>query len=61
MQQSLIPERCARCGRPVRPDEPVMRTASVDLDGGGHAVASPVRTVHLAGGCREDDSAPEAA
>ena len=61
MQQSLIPERCARCGRPVRPDEPVMRSASVDLDGGGHAVASPVRTVHLAGGCREDDRAAEAA
>ncbi len=61
MQQSLMPERCARCGRAVRPDEPVMRTASVDLDGGGHAVASPVRTVHLAGGCREDDRTPEAA
>ena len=61
MQQSLIPERCERCGRSVRPGEPVMRTASVDLDGGGRAVASPVRTVHLADGCREDESPPEAA
>ena len=61
MQESLIPERCDRCGRPVRPGEPVTRSASVDLDGGGHAVASSVHTVHLAGGCREDGRAPEAA
>ena len=61
MQQSLIPDRCDRCGRPVRPGEPVERTASVDLDDYGHAVASPLRTVHLKGGCREDSRAAEAA
>ena len=61
MQQPLNPERCDRCGRPVRPGEPVMRTASVDLDDYGRAVASPVRTVHLADSCREDDRTPEAA
>ena len=38
-----------------------MRTASVDLDDYGRAVASPVRAVHLADGCREDGHAPEAA
>ena len=61
MQQPLNPERCDRCGRPVHPGEPVMRTASVDLDDYGRAVASPVRTVHVGGGCREDDRTPEAA
>ena len=61
MQETLFPERCNRCGRPVRPGEPVMRTASVDLDDYGRAVASPVRTVHLADDCPEDDRTPEAA
>ncbi|MXZ87425.1 MAG: hypothetical protein F4081_06805 [Dehalococcoidia bacterium] len=61
MQQPLNPERCDRCGQPVRPGEPVMRTASVDLDDYGRAVASPVRTVHLDRGCREDGRTPEAA
>ena len=61
MQQPLNHERCERRGRPVRPGEPVMRTASVDLDDYGRAVASPTRTVHLGGGCREDDHTPEAA
>ncbi len=61
MQQLLNPERCERCGRTVRPGEPVMRTASVDLDYYGRAVASPVRTVHLDRGCREDGHTPEAA
>ena len=61
MQQSLFPERCERCGRPVHPGEPVERTASVDLDDSGRAVASAVRTVHLADGCREDGRASEAA
>ena len=60
MQETLFPERCQRCGRPVRPGEPVMRTASVDLDDYGRAVASAVRAVHLADGCREDRT-PEAA
>ncbi len=60
MQPTPIPERCVRCGRPVRPGEPVMWSAAVDLVG-GRAVASPVRTVHLADGCREDDRAPDAA
>ncbi|MDE2752680.1 MAG: hypothetical protein OXI83_08910 [Gemmatimonadota bacterium] len=61
MQQSLIAERCDRCGRAVRPGEPVERTASVDLDDYGRAVASAVRTVHLKGGCQEDARALEAA
>ena len=60
MQETLLPERCHRCGRPVRPGEPVERTASVDLDDYGRAVASPVRTVHLGHGCRADPT-PEAA
>ena len=61
MQETLFPERCDRCGRLVRPGEPVERTASVDLDDYGRAVASAVRTIHLRGGCREDSRAPEAA
>ncbi len=61
MQQPLVPERCDRCGRPVRPGEPVERSASVDLDDDGRAVASPVRAVHLGGGSREDGRAPETA
>ena len=60
MPQPLIAERCDRCGRPVRSGEPVERTASVDLDDYGRAVASPVRPVHL-DGCREDNRASEAA
>ena len=61
MQDTLFPERCDRCGRAVRPGEPVERTASVDLDDYGRAVASAVRTVHLKGGCQEDGRTPEAA
>ena len=54
MQETLFPERCERCGRPIRPGQPVERTASVDLDDYGRAVASRVSAVHLADGCRED-------
>ncbi|MCY3602781.1 MAG: hypothetical protein OXH12_06835 [Chloroflexi bacterium] len=61
MQETLFPERCDRCGRPVRPGEPVERTALADLDDYGRAVASAVRTVHLKGGCHEDGRTPEAA
>ncbi len=52
MQIPLIPETCARCGRPVLPGEPVMRSAAVDL-ADGRVVASPVRAIHVQGGCRD--------
>ena len=51
MQIPLDPETCVRCGRPIRPGEPVERTATVDLDPGGRAVASPVTAIHLKDGC----------
>ncbi len=50
MQLPLDPETCARCGRPIRPGEPVMRTAEVDLVS-GRAVSSPVTAIHLTDGC----------
>ena len=50
MQMPLDPETCARCGRPIRPGEPVERTATVDL-AGGRAVSSPVTAIHLKDGC----------
>ena len=50
MQLPLDPETCARCGRPIRPGEPVMRTAEVDLVS-GMAVSSPVTAIHLKDGC----------
>ncbi len=52
MQMTLAPETCARCGRSILPGEPVIRTASVDL-AYGRAVASPVRAIHLKGGCHD--------
>ena len=51
MQMPLDPETCVRCGHPIRPGEPVMRTASVDLDPDGRAVSSPVTAEHLRDGC----------
>ena len=51
MQMPLDPETCVRCGRPIRPGEPVMRTASVDLAPDGRAVSSPVTAIHLKDGC----------
>ncbi len=50
MQMPLDPETCARCGRPIRPGEPVMRTVEVDLVS-GRAVSSPVTAIHLKDGC----------
>ncbi len=50
MQMPLDPETCVRCGRPIRPGDPVERTASVDL-AGGRAVSSPVTAIHLKNGC----------
>ena len=51
MQMPLNPETCTRCGRQIRPGEPVELTATVDLDAAGRAVSSPVTAVHLKGGC----------
>ena len=51
MQMPLDPETCTRCGLPIRPGEPVMRTASVDLAPDGRAVSSPVTAEHLGDGC----------
>ena len=50
MQMPLDPETCVRCGRPIRPGEPVERTATVDL-AGGRAVSSRVTAIHLKNGC----------
>ncbi len=51
MQMPLDPETCIRCGRPIRPGEPVMRTTSVDLAPDGRAVSSRVTAEHLLDGC----------
>ena len=51
MQMPLDPETCVRCGHPIRPGEPVERTASVDLDADGRAVSSTVTAIHLKDGC----------
>ena len=51
MQMPLDPETCVRCGRPIRPGEPVERTATVDLAPDGRTVASPVTAIHLKDGC----------
>ena len=50
MQMPLDQETCVRCGLPIRPGDPVERTASVDL-AGGRAVASAVTAIHLKDGC----------
>jgi len=60
MQMTMTLDACRRCGQPIRPGEPVMQTASVDIIG-GRAVASPVTTAHLAGRCDDDASAAIAA
>ena len=54
MQRIMVLEPCCRCGQPIAPGEPAMQTASVDLDMDGRAVASPVKTYHLAGRCYDD-------
>ena len=46
MQTFMVLEPCVRCGQPILPGEPAMQTASVDLDGFGRAVSSPVRAYH---------------
>ena len=51
MQMTLTPETCVRCGLPIRPGDPVERTAAVDFDADGRAVASPVTAIHLKDGC----------
>ena len=60
MQMTLTLDACDRCGQPIRPGEPVRQTAAVDIVG-GRAVASAVRTAHLAGRCDEDASAATSA
>ena len=61
MQMPLHPETCTRCGRPIRPGEPVMRTTSVDLAPDGRAVSSPVTAQHLRDGCERGQRAAEPA
>ena len=53
MQMTLTLDSCARCGQTIRPGEPAMQTASVDIID-GRVVASPVRSYHLKGGCPGD-------
>ena len=64
MQMTMTLETCVRCGQPIRPGEPAMQTASVDIIG-GRAVASPARFYHLRGRCPDDpkerERVPEAA
>ena len=48
---------CARCGQPIRPGEPAMQTAAVDVID-GRVVSSPVRCYHLRGGCPGDGEKP---
>ena len=54
MQKFMVIEPCCRCGQPILPGEPAMRTASVDIDGCGRAVSSPGKAYHLSGRCYED-------
>ena len=64
MQTTMTLEPCCRCGQPIAPGEPAMRTASVDIVG-GKAVASSVRAYHLMRRCydehRRRDTLPDAA
>ena len=60
MQITMTLDACDRCGQPIRPGEPVRQTAAVDIIG-GRAVASAVRTAHLAGHCDVDAGAGDAA
>ena len=50
MQKTMILDDCARCGQPIRPGEPAMQFAAVDIID-GRVVASPTRSYHLKGGC----------
>lgn len=43
------PETCARCGRPIAPEEPAVHTASVDIVG-GWALTTAALHYHLGGG-----------
>ena len=65
MQKAMTLEPCCRCGQPILPGEPVMQTASVDIDDHGRAVSYPVKAYHLRGRCYDDakrgKSLPEAA
>ena len=56
MQMTLALDACARCGQAIRPGEPAMQTASVDIID-GRVVSSPVRSYHLKGGCPGDNGA----
>ena len=58
MQMTLTLDDCARCGQTIRPGEPAMQTASVDIID-GRVVASPVRSYHPKGGCPADADAGE--
>ena len=60
MQMTMTLDACDRCGRPIRPGEPVRQTAAVDIIG-GRAVASAVTTAHLAGRCADAARAAAAA
>ena len=64
MQMTMSMEACCRCGQPIRPGEPHMRTSSVDIID-GRAVATPARSYHLRGRCPDDpkgrERVPEAA
>ena len=60
-QTIMVLEPCSRCGQPIAPGEPAMQTASVDLDGCGRAVSSPVKSYHLSGHCYEAHRAAEKA
>lgn len=53
MQKTMTFETCAWCRHPIRPGEPAVHTASVDIID-GMAVASPTRAYHLEGGCYYD-------
>ena len=65
MQTTMTLQDCCRCGQPIAPGEPAMQTASVDIDGYGRAVSSPVNAYHLSGRCYEEyrrrDALPDAA
>ena len=54
----LEADACARCGQAIRPGEPAMKTASVDIID-GRVVSSPVKSYHLKGGCPADAEAGE--
>ena len=60
-QTIMVLEDCSRCGQPISPGEPAMQTASVDLDGYGRAVSSPVKAYHISGRCYEEYRAAEKA